>query len=179
MNIYNSLQSAEKIKEILGRFPKHPRQPPIEEWYSKSVLEEANKELLRKCIPFTNKIIKEIKSSIDDFDADAIKRIETRRDYIQKQLEEARKDKEVQNKKRKIISEIEALEKLNIQPFEKIVIDEMKSLSIIEYLFESRESSGGNEILKNFIEFTFERNTSNRIDSYEKILQILQNEQQQ
>lgn len=177
MNIFDSLQSVEKIKETLKKFPKHTRTPIIEEWYPKSVLEEANKELLRKCIPFTNKIMKEIKSSIDNFDKDTIERIQSRKEYIQKQLEEARKDREVQNKKRKIISEIEDLEKLNIQPFEKIVLDERKSLSIIEYLFESCECSGGNEILKNFIDLTFEKNVSNKIESYEKILQILQNEQ--
>lgn len=173
MDIRQALESAEHIAEILKRFPRHPRCPHIEERYPRRVLVEAHTEILRKCLPFFAKITKEAKAFIQNFDDKAFENVLSRKEYIESKLAETRSDFHEQNRKTKIISEIESLEKANIQRFEKFAIDEAKSAAIIDYLFESCEDCSGLRTLENFVELSYDRNAGERTDSYEKILQLL------
>ncbi|ELA41829.1 uncharacterized protein VICG_01181 [Vittaforma corneae ATCC 50505] len=173
MNIRQALDSSENILKTLKKFPKHSRCPHVEERYPRRVLVEAHTEILRKCLPLFAKITKEAKAFVQNFDQKALENVASRKEYIESKIAEARSDFHEQTRKNKIISEIESLEKVNIQKFERLVVDEAKSAAIIDYIFESCEECSGLRVLENFIELTYDRNAGERTDSYEKILQLL------
>lgn len=172
MDISSSLESCKNIIETLKNFPKHKRYPLTVQWHPKKTLENAHSEMLRKCIPFINKIIKELKNSLNSYDQGGLVEIESRKIYIQKKLEEAKQSREAQTKRNLIISEIEKLEKMNIPKINKIVLDEKKSNLVIEYLFENDIGTDNRSNISDFIELIYDKTAIKKTDAYDKILQL-------
>lgn len=175
MDISESLSSATKIKEVLEAFPKHKRLPPIEEFYPVRRLLEARREILMKCIPFLNKVGKEIKMYVEEFGDKFFENIESRKNYIEGKLQESKAEKENQNKKIQLIQEIEKLEKSAPPSLEKITFDEDRSMDIIEYLHEHSYDINYElkDVLKDLVGLTYDKSCSNKAESYEKIISLL------
>lgn len=174
MNISSALLSSDNILLLLKKQIEHPRCPPIEEVHSKRELDEAHGETLRKCMPFIQKIVKEAKVYIQNFNEEkSFENVISRRNYVEAQLLNAKESFKDQEEKNKIISQIENLEKTSLQKYEKIVIDEANSIQIIDFLFENCEDCFGLPVLSNFIELTFDRTAGDKTESYEKILQSI------
>jgi len=174
MNISTALEGAANILKTLKALPKHTRCPPIIDRYPRLVINEAHAETLRRCLPFFSRIMKEVKSYHQTFDEGKLEKAVERMSYVETKLEDARQDLQEQAKKNGLIAEIEKLEKTNVKKFQKTVIDEEKSMKIIEYLFESCEDSAGMKVLERLVDLTFDRAASDKTDAYEKILHMLQ-----
>lgn len=176
MDISSSLQSCKNIIETIKGFPKHKRYPLVIEWHPKKNLEITHSEILRKCIPFINKIIKDLKNSLNSSQQCSLEEILSRKAYIQKKLEEAKHLQEIQSRRSHIIKEIDKLEKMGIPKSEKIILDEKTSNLLIEYLFENELNTDASfkSRIEDFIELTFDRNANKKTDAYDKILQLFQ-----
>lgn len=176
MDISESLKSAAKVKSILEAFPKHRRLPPIEELHPVRRLEEARQEVLMKCIPFLNKVGREIKSYAEGFDDRFFENIKSRKNYIESKLEESKAEVASQSKRARLIHDIERLEKNNSHTIERIVFDEEKSMRVIKYLHEQSYNYANydlKDILESLIGLVYDRNCSDRVESYEKIMNLL------
>lgn len=174
MDISRAVKHAESISNVIKKLPRHVRCPITINWYAKRVLDDAHKELMKKCIPFLSRIVKEIQTSVQNFNKKEIDEIKSRKEYIEKKLAEAEQCKENDRKKHTVIAEIEGLEKIGINQVEKIVLDTEKTKKIIDFLFESQDCNGdGKKALSKFLELTFDKKASDKTDAYEKILRLL------
>ncbi|KAM0681111.1 hypothetical protein GINT2_000896 [Glugoides intestinalis] len=174
MDISRAVKHAENISNAIKRLPKHVRTPITVNWYAKRILDDAHKELMKKCIPFFNRIVKEIQMTVESFNKKEIEEIKTRKEYVEKKLSEATQCKENDGKKHKIIEEIEELERRGVNHIEKVVLDRQKTKHLIDFLFESPDCNGdGKRALSKFIELTFDKKAGDKTDAYEKILRLL------
>lgn len=174
MDITTSVESCKNIIETLKSFPKHRRCPLTVQWRPKKLLENAHSEMLRKCIPFINKIVKDMRNTLNALENGGLAEIESRKAFVQKKLDEAKQCREAQTKRNQIVKEIERLEKMNAPKIRKVVLDDVKSGKIIDYLFENdiNVDCTGKTNVSDFIELTYDKTASRKTDSYDKILQL-------
>lgn len=164
MDIRVALEAAEKIKKSVNNFSKIERITNISECNTIKDLMDAHREVISKCNPFLNKIAKDLISSCDLVNIDAIS---ARKEYIDTKTKEIEEREEINN----LLKEIQEMEV--IENIGQVEINQSEAKRIVNFIHTTNTNVEIDPTLEPFLEFPYEDAKSEKI--YKKIMEVIFN----